>query len=305
MSDILDIQDDAPGLIRARLGAYWELTKPRICGLVLVVTAMGFYLALPASSDQSVLPLLIPAMLGTALAGAGANTLNQYMEADHDRRMVRTAGRPLPTGRVMPGEVLALGLVTSAAGVVCLALAVNALTSALAAISILSYTLLYTPLKRITPQCVYVGAVSGALPPVMGWTAASGSVGVGGLCLFAILFFWQLPHFVAIAWLYREDYARAGYRMLTTVDREGTRTNLHMITHTVTLLAASLLPFVYGLVGPRYVIGAMIFGLMFLACGAIFVVKKTQETGRMHLLASVIYLPLLFALMVADKVTSG
>jgi len=301
MTDVIELQEAAETLVRSRVVAYWDLTKPRVSGMVLIVTALGFYLALPSGIGPSSWVLLAHTLLGTALIAAGANALNQFREADHDRRMTRTEDRPIPSGRLTGSEVLCFAVVFSAAGAAYLALYVNLLASLLAVLAWVIYGFVYTPLKRTTSLCVYVGAVSGALPPVIGWAAATGSIAVGAAFLFAILFFWQLPHFAAIAWLYREDYGRAGYPLLPVVDRDGSRTSLHMLTHTVALLVVSLLPVIYGLAGVVYAIGAMVLGLAFLTCGVWFALHKSKAVARFTLLSSVVYLPCLLALMVIDK----
>jgi protoheme IX farnesyltransferase len=182
---------------------------------------------------------------------------------------------------------------------------VNGLAAALGAFAVLSYAFAYTPLKRTTPLCVFVGAVPGALPPVIGWAASTGGVGAGALLLFATMFFWQLPHFAAIAWLYRNDYARAGFPMLAVVDDDGGRTNLHVVTHSVGLLAASVLPTLYGVTGFAYGIAALVVGTLFLIVSVWFLARKTRETARLHLFASVAYLPCLFGFMVLDKIGPG
>ncbi|MCH7924907.1 MAG: protoheme IX farnesyltransferase [Planctomycetes bacterium] len=309
MSDTPDIQEAASALSptnvsarSARLLAYFELTKPRIASLSLVATAMGFFLALPASASVSMIPLLIHTLVATAMVAAGANAINQFMEADLDAKMERTRNRPIPSGRLTPFEVGVFGLCLALFGVVYLALAVNTLAASIAAVTFCTYAFVYTPLKRVTSLCVFVGAIPGALPPVIGWAAASGSVTIGGWLLFAIVFFWQLPHFVAIAWLYQDDYRRAGYPMLPVIDQEGTRTNLHMITHTVGLIVVSLLPAMASIAGPTYAVSAMILGVAFLGVGIVFVVRKTRKIARLHLLASIIYLPCLLVIMTLDKV---
>jgi len=313
MSDTLEIGGLIAASGRMRAAAFVELAKPRILFLVLVATASGFYLGLPLNfpwglslgsplgMDGSSWLRLVHVILGTALVVAGSNALNQYLEVPHDARMARTADRPLPSGRLNGSEALAFGAITGVVGVLYLALTSNLVTGMLAALSFLNYVFVYTPLKRRTTFCVYVGAVSGALPPVIGWSAAVGSVGVEAWLLFGILFLWQLPHFSSIAWLYREDYARAGYAMIPVVDQRGIRSDMHLITHTVALLAVSLLPALRGTSGPMYALGAMGLGAAFLAFGALFVGNKTPRMARCHVLASIVYLPLLFATMMLDK----
>jgi len=278
-----------------------ELAKPRIAALVLVAASAGFLMGLPAEANWSALPLLLHVLWSVALVAAGANALNQYLESEFDARMQRTAGRPIPSGRLSRWEVCAFGGLAGAIGVAWLAVFVNLSAAALAGFTLLLYVLVYTPLKRWTPLCVFVGAVPGALPPVIGWTAACGFLAPEAWPLFAIVFLWQLPHFAAIAWLYREDYARAGYPMLPVVDPGGHRTNLHMITHSVGLLMVSFLPVLSHHAGLVYAVGAMTLGLGFLGFGIHFVRHKTDAAARLHLFASVLYLPALCAFLLADK----
>ena len=300
MSDILEFNTTASAFARSRLAAYWDLTKPRIAGMVLVATALGFLLALESSPVPADLVLMIHAVVGTALVACGANALNQYLEADHDERMVRTTDRPLPSGRLTESEVLSFSLLLFVAGVIYLAVQTNLLAALLALISWLSYGFVYTPLKRVTPFCIHVGALPGALPPVIGWAACSGTLSPGAVMLFAILFFWQLPHFAAIAWLYREDYARAGFSIISVRDPEGSKTSRHMVVYSIVLIVVSLLPVTHGSAGMVYGVGAMLLGLGFLAFGLWFVFERTKRVARLALLASVIYLPLLLGLMVID-----
>lgn len=316
MSDIIELNEAVvhvaaasvrtPLSVRARsdsakVRAYLELTKARIIGLVLVVTAVGFFLSLRTQADWAALTLLMHTLLGAALVAGGANALNQYLEAEYDGQMVRTQDRPLPSGRLSSSEALAFGVGIAGAGLLYLVLQVNLLSASLTALTLTSYVFIYTPMKRRTAMCVYIGAVPGALPPVIGWAAGAGTITMEAWLLFAILFFWQLPHFAAIAWQYRDDYARAGFSVLSVVDRDGLRTNLHVITHSVGLLTISVLPVLAGRQGAVYGIGAVVLGVAFLACGILFVVRKTPAFARFHVLASVTYLPLLFALMMIDR----
>lgn len=286
---------------RARLGAFFELSKPRIAALVLAATAAGFLIAPGTITGAPALVLLVNLLVGTALVATGANAMNQYLEADCDALMQRTANRPIPSGRLLPVEVLAFAVVASALGVAQLAIFVNQPAAAFALVTLLVYVLAYTPLKKITPLSVFVGAVPGALPPVIGWVGATGQVAIGAWLLFAIVFFWQLPHFAAIAWLYREDYRRGGFRVLPVVDVTGRRTVLHVVTHSVGLLAASLFPTLYGLTGRMYTVGAIVLGVWFLVIGILFVRDMVDAKARRHLLVSLVYLPCLFGLMVLDK----
>jgi protoheme IX farnesyltransferase len=286
----------------SRALAYLELSKPRIGAMVLVAACVGYYVSVPSPEASLAWALrLLWMLVGTGLVAVGANALNQLLEVEHDAQMVRTAGRPLPSGRLSGREALVFGLGTALVGACILALLVNWLSASVAALTFLSYVFVYTPLKRVTPLCVFIGAVPGALPPVIGWTAGSGSVGRGAVLLFAILFFWQLPHFAAIAWQYREDYARGGYPMLPVVDPDGRRTQLHLITHTVGLLVVSLFPAMSGMAGPLYAVAAVSLGFAFLLSGIVFLSKLTREAARLHVLASVTYLPLLLAVMMVDK----
>lgn len=291
-------------LARGRLGAFVELAKPRIAALVLAATAAGFLIAPGTMTGAPAFVLLLNLLVGTALVATGANAFNQYLEADSDARMRRTENRPIPSGRLLPGEVLAFALATSAVGVAQLAIFVNRPAAAFALVTLLVYVLAYTPLKKITPLSVFVGAVPGALPPVIGWTGATGQVAIGAWLLFAIVFFWQLPHFAAIAWLYRDDYRRGGFRVLPVVDHSGRRTVLHVVTHSVGLLAASLFPTLYGLTGRVYTVGAIVLGIWFLGVGILFVRDMVDAKARRHLVVSLVYLPCLFGLMVLDKLAA-
>lgn len=285
----------------SKASAYVELTKPRIAALVLVTTAVGFHLSLVHGWDLATAWRFLWTILGTGLVAGGSSALNQLLEKDRDARMERTRLRPLPTNRLTPGEVFGFGTVLTVLGAGVLAWQVNRLTFAAALTTWAVYVWMYTPLKRFGPISVLVGAVAGALPPVIGWAGGSGSISVGGWILFLILFFWQLPHFAAIAWMYREDYARAGYPMLPVTDGRGVRINLHVITHTVALLVATFLPTLWRITGATYAIAAMGLGIAFLAFGVMFVLNKQRRVARLLVIASVIYLPALLALMMFDK----
>jgi len=275
-----------------------DLIKARLTGMVLLSTLVGFWAGSPGPLD---LRLLFHALLGTALLASGASALNQLLERDHDALMERTRERPLPSGRLQPGTVLILGAAWSAAGMVYLAGAVNLLTGLLGALTLSLYLWVYTPLKRLSPLNTVVGAIPGALPPLMGWTASQGELSVGGWSLFALQFFWQLPHFMAIAWLYRHEYARAGFKMLPVVDPSGERVALQTVSHTLGLLAVSLSPFVFGLAGPLYLLGALVGGTLFLACAIRFARALTRQHARWLFLASIVYLPLILGLIAWDK----
>ena len=287
---------------RARLWAraldFWELTKPRITLLILLTTLVGFYLGARDALDWSRLP---HTLLGTALASAGASALNMVLEREADAKMRRTRNRPLPAGRLKPGEALAFGVALSAMGVLYLTLMVNRLAGALAAAALASYLFVYTPLKRRTALCTVVGAAPGALPIVGGWVGARGALGMEAWLLFLILFFWQLPHFLALAWMYREDYARGGFPMLPTLDPDGESTARQIALNTLALLPVSLAPTMIGLAGRAYFFGALLLGLAFFSLSLYFAVSRTNQFARRFYLASVIYLPMLLALMAADR----
>jgi len=283
---------------RSRIADFLELTKPRIAVLVLATTAVGF---VAGSTGPIDVPLLLHAILGTALAAAGANALNQLMERDYDALMHRTAGRPIPSGRIAPVEALCFGLLASAASILYLALLATPLAAAVAAATLASYLLLYTPLKRRTPWCTAVGAIPGALPPVIGWAAARGSIGLGAVLLFAIVFIWQIPHFWAIAWIYRDDYRSAGFPMLAVIDADGRRTGRQVIWLCGLLLIVSTLPWWLGVSGAWYVAGAVLLGLIFFASGLSFAAAISLATARRLMLVSIAYLPLLLGLLVLDR----
>jgi len=279
---------------------YSDLAKARLTFLVLLTTLVGFYLGSSGPVDYL---LMFHTLFGTALVAGGASALNQLLERDHDCLMRRTQSRPLPSGRLQPQTVLLVGGVASIVGLVYLAAAVNLTTSVIGAITLLSYLFVYTPLKRVTWLNTAIGAVPGALPPLMGWTAAArGQLSVEGWTLFAILAFWQLPHFLAIAWIYREEYARAGFKMLPVVDPDGHRTGRQAVSHTLGLLPVSLCPFLLKLTGPIYLAGALILGLIFLWFAIQFARHLTVSRARQLFYISILYLPLLLALMVLDKI---
>src|SRR5258706_1164167 len=242
------------------VAVYADLFKARLTFLVLLTTLVGFYIGFRGPVDYL---LMLHTLLGTSLVAAGASALNQLLEREHDAKMRRTQSRPLPSGRLQPQTVLLVGCVTAVAGLIYLALAVNHIRSWIGAFSLVSYLFIYTPLKRVTWLNTAIGAIPGALPPLMGWTAARGELTVEGWGLFAILAFWQLPHFLAIAWIYRDEYAKAGFKMLPVVDPQGHRTGRQAVSHTLGLLPVSLCPFLFGLAGPIYLAAALALGLIF------------------------------------------
>jgi protoheme IX farnesyltransferase len=283
---------------RERFAAYMELTKPRITFLIVLTSAAGFALASPGSVNYAA---MVSAMLGIALLSSGIATINQYMERDLDALMRRTANRPLPSGRLLPWEALAFGSGLTVFAEAYLAIVVNPLTAVLGLTVIAGYLFGYTPLKTRTSLSTMVGAFPGAVPPLIGWAAARGSIGLEAWVLFAILFLWQFPHFLAIAWMYREDYSRAGILMLPVVEPDGRVTAQQIVIYTVLLLPVSLLPAALGISGKVYLYGAIVLGLLFLYSSIRAAFSKSKQEARRLLLASVIYLPLLFILMVLDR----
>jgi len=280
----------------ASIAPYWELTKPGITRLVVLTAAAGFLLGARGGVDPA---LLVHALLGTALVAAGTNALNQWWERDADARMGRTRRRPLPTGQLRPRDALAFATSISIAGILWLAVFVNTLTAALAALSLASYIFAYTPLKRRTPLALFVGAVPGALPILGGWTAAGAGLTLPGWILFGILFLWQLPHFLALGWLYRDDYLRGGFAMLSRADPDGRLTARQALLFAAVLVAVSLLPTRVGLAGTPYLVGAAALGLALLGWSAAMVRHPSAARARRLFLASVLYLPALLLLLVS------
>ncbi|MCZ6480460.1 MAG: heme o synthase [candidate division NC10 bacterium] len=278
---------------------FLALTRPRVVVMVLVTTLVGFYLASVGAPDYV---RLVHTLIGIALAAGGTLALNQYLERDVDARMKRTRLRPLPDGRLQPIEALGFGVAITGLGLLYLALSVNVLSAFVTAISVGSYLFLYTPLKRKTSLCSVVGAVPGALPPVIGWGAARGELGLEAWILFGILFLWQIPHSLAIARLYRDDYARAGIRVLPVVEPDGGSTGRQIVSNCLALLAVGLLPTLIGLAGPVYFVGAIVLGLMFLGCGILLAISPSEASARLLLFASLVYLPAQLGLMALDKV---
>jgi protoheme IX farnesyltransferase len=274
-----------------------ELTKPRITLLVTLTTAAGFALATTARFDFA---RFVATLVGTALVAAGSAALNQVLERDLDRTMRRTANRPLPAGRLAPMPALAFGLLLGLSGTILLTLLVNPLTAAIGVGTFVAYVLVYTPMKTKSALATLVGAIPGATPPVMGWTAASGEIGLGGWVLFAILFLWQLPHFLAIAWMYREDYRKAGMPLLTVNDPDGRSTARQTVLYAVALLPVSLMPSLLGITGWPHLVGAVAFGLLFLAAAWRFARAPSHPHARKLLLASVLYLPAVLSVAVLD-----
>ncbi|MGD0301862.1 MAG: heme o synthase [Bryobacteraceae bacterium] len=290
-----------PCAVRTNTAAgYWALTKPEINFLIAIATFTGFYLGSPKLSSFSFLPL-IHTLLGTVLVASGASALNQYVERCFDAQMRRTRRRPLASGNLEPSSALWFGILLSSAGSLYLAVAVNTLTSVLAMITLASYLMLYTPLKRRTPWCTFIGALPGAMPPLIGWAAASGRLSFEAWVLYAMLFLWQFPHFMAIAWMYREDYARAGYLVLPTGEQSGRVMSWQATAASLTLLPVSLIPALIGGAGLLYLAAACILGSGFFYYSLTLAFRRSNAAARRLLTASIIYLPLLFFLLVLDS----
>jgi heme o synthase len=280
---------------RVRFADLMELTKPRITFLVLITTLVGFYMG---SRDSLNLVLMLHTLLGTALVAGGASALNQYFERELDARMMRTRNRPLPDGRLLAVDALIFSSLISGAGVAYLVFFVNSLTGALGAATLAGYILVYTPLKTRTTLCTIIGAFPGAAPPVMGWTAARGEVDAVALSLFAILFLWQMPHFFAIAWIFTEDYKRAGF----SIHPSGERTGRQIILYCCALIPISVLPTFFGLTGMLYLLGAILLGFVYLGYGFAVALFRSNTHAHRLLRCSVLYLPALLVLMMIDKV---
>ncbi len=277
---------------------YLELAKPRITMLVALCAAAGFALASRGPLDWT---RLLWTVLGVALASASTGCLNQVLEADLDARMKRTARRPIPTGRVTPAAAHALGLLWGAAGLVLLYWKVGGTACALTAFTLASYLLVYTPMKRFSPLSTWVGAIPGALPPVIGWTAAGGALDASAAALFGIQFLWQMPHFLALAWLYREDYALGGYRVCSVTDPSGAEVAWQMAATAALLLGVSVVPFGLGLAGGAYLFTALSLGGVFLVLSSAAARDLTQASARRVFVASLAYLPLVLSALVADR----
>jgi heme o synthase len=294
---------DAPVSLAGRLTDFVELTKPRIALMVLFTVAVGAWLASPGGVD---LLQLLHTLVGTALAAGGASALNQLLERRTDTLMRRTENRPLPTGRLQAAEALWFGLSLSLGGLLYLTLTLRDPVPVLVVwVTLTSYVLIYTPLKSHTAWNTVIGAVPGALPPVIGWTAAGGPLGLEAFVLFGVLFLWQMPHFYAIAWIYRDDYARAGLRMLPVVDPHGARTGVQMVGFCLLLLAVSLLPGLARQAGTVYVFGAVVLGLGFLIATIGFLRRRSVSAARRVMRASLLYLPALLALLVLDRLVGS
>ncbi len=294
-------QQDRAVRLYSTMSDYWALTKPEVNFLILITTVAGFYLAPTAGlSGLRILPV-IHMLLGTLLVAGGTGTLNQFLERSFDAQMRRTARRPLASGRLNASHVLWFGVSLSLVGTVYLALAVNVLTSLLAVVTLLSYLFLYTPLKRKTPLCTLIGAFPGAVPPLLGWAAARGRLDPTAWVLYAMVFLWQFPHFMAIAWMYREDYSRAGYQVLPAGKRRDRFIVWQSFLVSLALIPISLIPAINGESALVYSAGSLILGSIFLYHSARFAFRRSNVAARQLLAASIIYLPAVFALLVLDK----
>lgn len=289
----------APAGFRPLMADLYQLTKPGITRHVLVTTATGFYMAMPVGGFDFV--LLLHTLIGTALVSSGTLALNHYVERDVDRLMRRTAGRPIPAGRVRPGTALAFATTLSVAGLAYMGILVNWMAALVTAITLVSYIFIYTPLKRRTSLNTLVGAVPGALPILAGWVAAGRDIDLPGSILFAIMFLWQIPHFLALAWMYRDDYRDAGFVMLSRDDPDGRKTGRQIFNYAAMLLPVSLLPSAIGLTGSLYFVGALILGILFVVTAYRFLATRGENWVRRLFFASVIYLPLLLILMAIGK----
>lgn len=295
----LGLADQPPETSRAWWREYVQLAKLRLNALVLATTLFGYCLA---SGDLHDVGRVICVMVGSALAAIGASALNQYLERDADRLMDRTADRPLSAKRLGNRQALLFGVFCVIAGVLLLAVRVNLLAGFLCALTAAAYLFVYTPLKFKAPVSTLAGAVPGALPPLIGWAGAQGELSVTAWVLFSILYSWQLPHFFAIAWIYREDYRRAGMPMISLVDSDGLRTGLQIVMCCLTLLFVSLLPTAVGAAGTVYFFAALLLGLVFLGLGLRFAAQRNRSRARAVLYGSLIYLPCLLSVWLFDHI---
>lgn len=291
-------QNGTMTLQRSRALEFAKLAKPELTMLSVMTAVGGAFLA---STDGLPVTALMHTLVGTAMAGGAAGTLNQLFEREHDAQMKRTENRPLPAGRVQPHSALIFGLLLAAGAIVYLWLTANATAALLALITIVSYLFIYTPLKRRTPFATVVGGIPGALPPLIGWAVVRNGVSLDAWSLFFILFFWQMPHFLALGWLYRKDYARAGYRLLTVLDLSGEVTCRQILIYAAALVPASLMPTLVGLSGYLYFVAAFILSAAFLRSAVHLWYTRTNAQARKLFLASLVYLPALFGVMMVDR----
>jgi protoheme IX farnesyltransferase len=298
LSQTLPLQASSAAGTRTRLADYLTLSKPRLNALAVATTAVGFYLG----SSAEIVPIaLFHTILGTAFVAAGASALNQLLERRTDGLMNRTRMRPLPDGRLGASEAGIFGAALSAAGIIELALGTNQVAAFVAFLTLASYVTVYTPLKPRTSLSTLIGAIPGALPAVIGWAAATGSASLEAWTLFAIVFLWQMPHFLAIAWMYRADYERAGFPLLPVLEPDGRSTGRQATLYAASLIPISLLPGLIGMAGTAYVVGAFALGCLQLAIALKFASDRTTARARSLFLVSILYLPLLWGLMIADR----
>jgi protoheme IX farnesyltransferase len=299
----LDLASEALPIAQRRVADFVELTKPRVVTMVVLTTLFGYYLgSAPAAFDWL---RLAWTLVGTSLAAAGTMALNQYLERDLDAQMHRTRQRPLPEGRLAPTDALLFGTALTILGVLVLVAGSNLLAAAVTAATSVSYLFAYTPAKARTSLCTLIGAVPGALPPLTGWAAASGDLDASAWAIFAIMFVWQVPHSLAIAQVYRDDYARAGFRLLPVVEPDGASTARQILTYSLALVSVGMLPTLLGLAGPIYFVASIVLGFGMLAPSFRLARSAHLADARRVMFASLIYLPCLFAVMAADKLTTA
>ena len=294
--------EDVLAAISGRLAAYVSLTKPRLVLLVLVTVAVGFLLGSRGTTSGATLLSLAATVLGTSFVAGGAGALNQWLERERDARMRRTSHRALPAGRLAPSEAAVFGGLLVFVGTSVLLAGVNLLAAEVALVTFLLYVFVYTPLKTRTTLNTVIGAIPGALPPVIGWAGATGRLGVEAWALFLIVFLWQFPHFLAIAWIYRDDYERAGFRMLTVGDARGRMTGCQAVSYALALVPAGLLPAIVGLAGPVYFAGALLLGLWYLVAATRFWLEASDRRARRLLHTSFVYLPAILLLLLLNPV---
>jgi heme o synthase len=299
--DMVGVQPHRRSIRSGTLSDYWSLTKPEINLLIAITAGVGFWMGTSASMTHFPWPSLFHTLVGTLLVGSGAAVLNQLIERRFDAQMRRTSRRPIASGRIEPWRALCFGVRLSVIGVAYLMFTTNALAAVLAALTLLSYLFLYTPAKRMTPLCTLIGAVPGGAPPLIGCAAASGRITADAWLLFAIVFLWQFPHFMAIAWMYREDYARAGYLVLPEGEAKNRFVAGQSLLPALVLFVVALLPGIHGESGTMYLAGALFLGGAFLYYSARFAFRRSTGSARQLLLASILYLPALFALLGMDK----
>jgi len=293
-------QETRAAALYATVSDYWALTKPEVNFLILITTFAGFYLASTNEPAKFHYLLALHTLLGTLLVAGGTATLNQVLECSFDRQMRRTARRPVAAGRIKPSHAFGFGISLAVAGAAYLAFVVNGLTCLLSVVTLATYLFLYTPLKRITPLCTLVGAFPGATPPLIGWAAVRGKLDAEAWILYAIVFLWQLPHFMAIAWMYREDYARAGYLVLPLNEQRDRYVVWQSLVVSLVLIAVTLVPAFNGKTGLAYLAGALVLGAIFVVCSARLALRRSNASARQLLLASIVYLPAIFILMMLD-----